>query len=141
MATISKFYKRLRGLCEERDMTINELVRDLGLSSGSPTAWKCGTVPRSSTLFKIASYFGITTDYLTGASDLRFVPLFEDVGGAKISRKGRFLLLPNHVDIFDAMRQIGVAGSKRIYGALPHTPLKELFEKSSFRIFKNFHSF
>lgn len=66
MVVISEFYKRLRDLCEERSMTINELVKILDLSSGSPTAWKNGTVPRNATLTKIADYFGITTDYLLG---------------------------------------------------------------------------
>ena len=66
MAIISEFYKRLRDLCEERNMTVNELVRILDLSSGSPTAWKNGTIPRSATLSKIADYFGVTTDYLCG---------------------------------------------------------------------------
>ena len=64
MGNISKFYKRLRDLCEERSMTVNELAKILDLSSGSPTAWKSGTVPRSATLVKIAEYFGVTKDYL-----------------------------------------------------------------------------
>lgn len=66
MAIISEFYKRLRDLCEERNMTINELVKILDLSSGSPTAWKNGTIPRNATLVKIADYFGTSTDYLVG---------------------------------------------------------------------------
>lgn len=64
MAIISEFYKRLRDLCEERSMTVNELVKILDLSSGSPTAWKNGTVPRNATLTKLAEYFGVSTDYL-----------------------------------------------------------------------------
>lgn len=66
MAIISEFYKRLRDLCEERSMTVNELVKILDLSSGSPTAWKNGTIPRNATLVKIADYFGVTTEYLKG---------------------------------------------------------------------------
>ena len=69
MAIISEFYKRLRDLCEERNMTVNELVKVLDLSSGSPTAWKSGTIPRSVTLTKIANYFGVTTDYLSGVEN------------------------------------------------------------------------
>lgn len=61
---ISDFYKRLRDLCEKRGMTINELVKSLELSSGSPTAWKNGVMPRQSTLTRIADYFGVTIDYL-----------------------------------------------------------------------------
>ena len=69
MAIISEFYKRLRDLCEERNMTVNELVKILDLSSGSPTAWKNGTIPRNVTLVKIADYFGVTTDYLSGVEN------------------------------------------------------------------------
>ena len=66
MAAISEFYKRLRNLCEERNMTVNELVKTLELSSGSPTAWKNGTVPRNATLSKLSNFFGVTEDYLMG---------------------------------------------------------------------------
>lgn len=66
MAIISEFYKRLRDLCEERNMTVNELVRILDLSSGSPTAWKSGATPRRATVQKIADYFHVSADYLLG---------------------------------------------------------------------------
>lgn len=66
MAIISEFYKRLRDLCEERNMTVNELVKVLDLSSGSPTAWKNGTIPRQSTLAKLAEYFDVSINYLSG---------------------------------------------------------------------------
>lgn len=66
MATISVFYKRLRELCEESNMTVNELVRILNLSTGSPTAWKSGATPRQSTVQKIADYFHVSSDYLVG---------------------------------------------------------------------------
>lgn len=66
MSIISEFYKRLRDLCEERSMTVNELVKILDLASGSPTAWKNGTIPRDTTLVKIADYLGVTTEYLKG---------------------------------------------------------------------------
>ena len=64
MANISEFYKRLREICEENNLTVNELAQTLGLSSGSPTAWKNGAVPRAATLEKIATYFGVSVDYL-----------------------------------------------------------------------------
>lgn len=66
MANISDFYKRLRDLCEQKDMTVNELAAALGLSSGSPTAWKNGTVPRVKTIERIAAYFGVSSDMLIG---------------------------------------------------------------------------
>ena len=69
MANVSKFYKRLRDLCEDRNMTVNELVQILDLSTGSPTAWKNGTVPRAATIQKIAQYFIVSADYLSGLTD------------------------------------------------------------------------
>ena len=66
MVIITEFYKKLRALCEERGLTINELVKILDLSSGSPTAWKKGSAPRQATLSKIADYFGVSSDYLLG---------------------------------------------------------------------------
>ncbi len=67
MANISEFYKRLREICEENNLTVNELAQTLGLSSGSPTAWKNGAVPRTSTVEKIAAYFGVSVDRLLGS--------------------------------------------------------------------------
>lgn len=64
MANISEFYKRLREICEENNLTVNELAQTLGLSSGSPTAWKNGAVPRAATVEKIAAYFGVSVDRL-----------------------------------------------------------------------------
>ena len=52
-------------------MTVNELVKILDLSSGSPTAWKNGTIPRNATLIKIADYFSVTTDYLSGIENTK----------------------------------------------------------------------
>lgn len=69
MANIPIFYKRLRDFCEENSMTINELIKILDLSSGSPTAWKGGVSPRPSTVAKIADYFCTTADYLLGRTD------------------------------------------------------------------------
>lgn len=69
MANISDFYKRLRDLCEQNGMTVNELAAALGLSSGSPTAWKNGTVPRTKTIERISEYFGVSPDTFSGQKE------------------------------------------------------------------------
>ena len=66
MATISKFYKNLRDLCEQNNMTVNELAQALNLSTGSPTAWKNGAIPRPATIEKIAAYFGVSSGAVLG---------------------------------------------------------------------------
>ncbi len=78
MVIITEFYKRLRALCEERGMTVNEMVKILDLSSGSPTAWKKGAVPRNATLSKISDYFGVSVGYLLGKDNQKEKPLVND---------------------------------------------------------------
>ena len=42
----------------------DEVREQLGFSTGLPTAWKNGAVPRGVTLQKLADYFHVTTDEL-----------------------------------------------------------------------------
>ena len=60
------FYEIVNNLCKERKTTITNMAIDIGLSNAAPTSWRKGAVPKSSTLEKIAKYFGVTTDYLLG---------------------------------------------------------------------------
>lgn len=60
------FFDRFAELCKSSGETPNYVAKKIGVSSGSVTAWKNGTEPRSSTAAKIADYFGVSTDYLLG---------------------------------------------------------------------------
>lgn len=51
-------------LCNEKNTKPNPVAKELGIPSGSVTDWKNGKIPRSTTLQKLADYFGVTTDYL-----------------------------------------------------------------------------
>ncbi len=64
------FFSRYEALCRGRKETPNSVARQLGVSSGSVTAWKRGAAPRNETLSKIADYFEVSTDYLLGKTDL-----------------------------------------------------------------------
>jgi len=57
------FWNRFSELCVKRKKTPTSVVSDLGLARGAVTKWKNGTLPNKTTLSKIASYFGVTTDY------------------------------------------------------------------------------
>ena len=56
-------------LCNQRETTPTRVVRELGIPSGSVTSWKNGMTPRSTTVQKLADYFGVTSDYLLGKTD------------------------------------------------------------------------
>ena len=65
----SSFFARFSALCKESGTTPNAVAKQIGVSSGSVTAWKNGTAPRNATLAMIADYFGVTTDYLLGKNN------------------------------------------------------------------------
>lgn len=73
------FFTRFQDLCRRNGTSVNAVGREIGASSGSITAWKNGTEPRSGTLVKIAEYFGVTTDYLLGMDEAQPMDLLDQV--------------------------------------------------------------
>jgi transcriptional regulator with XRE-family HTH domain len=64
------FYERVKALCEQRGISITALVRELGFSASAGTTWKASTnMPRSSTVKKVAEYFGLSVDELKKGID------------------------------------------------------------------------
>ncbi len=62
----SEFYLRFRDLCKAAGRSPNSVARELGIPSGSVTAWKQGATPRSKAAGKIAAHFGVTESWLKG---------------------------------------------------------------------------
>lgn len=60
------FWKIFFSLCKSKEKSPNGVARELGIASGTVTAWKNGKVPHHGTLVKLADYFGVTVDYLLG---------------------------------------------------------------------------
>lgn len=60
------FYDRFMGLCKKVGKSSAAVCRELGLNNSSATAWKRGSIPKSETLQKLATYFGVSVDYLLG---------------------------------------------------------------------------
>lgn len=75
------FFERYCGLCKDQGSTPNGVAKKLGVASASVTQWKQGSVPRVETLAKIADYFGVTVDYLTGKSDERKMSVLPEKNG------------------------------------------------------------
>lgn len=65
------FYERYKILCAEKGYRPQsaEILETLGVSSGTITGWRKGSIPDFKTLQKIADYFGVTVGYLMGISD------------------------------------------------------------------------
>ena len=61
------FWDNYVDLCTKNGKTPNGAAEEIGISSGSITAWKKGRVPRPQNQKQIADYFGVTVDYLLNA--------------------------------------------------------------------------
>lgn len=60
------FWNNFVTLCNEKGISANGVCSQLGLSNATATKWKSGSVPRSTTLKKIADYFGVSVEQLIG---------------------------------------------------------------------------
>lgn len=58
------FYENVKALCKARGTTITKMSEEIGLSNAAASSWKKGSIPRSTTVQKIADYFCVSTDYL-----------------------------------------------------------------------------
>ena len=63
------FWERFTKECELKGATPNQIAPEIGVSSGTLTKWKKGTLPNVDKLIAVSSYFGVTTDYLLGLSE------------------------------------------------------------------------
>lgn len=69
------FYDRYQQLCVEAGSSATGVAVSVGISRASVSDWKNkGAVPSASSLKKIADYFGVSTDYLLGKTDIKNPP-------------------------------------------------------------------
>lgn len=66
------FPTRFRNLCDEWEKTRVELAEEFNVTRQTITNWQTGfTVPDSKNLRDIARYFGVTTDYILGLTEIK----------------------------------------------------------------------
>jgi transcriptional regulator with XRE-family HTH domain len=56
---VTRFYKTYTKLCDRARKSPNAIAKELGISSGSVTAWKQGRTPKHETIEKIANFFDV----------------------------------------------------------------------------------
>lgn len=69
------FWDNFFSLCSRAGLSPNAVAKELGIPSGSITAWSKGSVPRNNTLKKIAEHFGVSVDWLLDKSGQQEKPL------------------------------------------------------------------
>ena len=65
---MSKLYETIEQLCKNKGVNITKMCKDAGVSRGSLTDLKMERSAELSTssMSKLAEYFGVSTDYLLG---------------------------------------------------------------------------
>jgi repressor LexA len=67
-------YERYARVRDDRGLTDAEVGRRTGISKSTFSDWKRGkSTPKADKLFRIAQVLGVTPEFLTGMTDLRFV--------------------------------------------------------------------
>lgn len=64
----------LKKLCDEQGISVNTLEERIDLSKNTLYSWKKST-PKGSNLVKVADYFNVSTDYLLGRTDKKYLEL------------------------------------------------------------------
>ena len=65
----SILYQRIKELCKQRDITLSELAKAVGVSDTVFRTWKESS-PSIDKVRRIAEYFRVSTDYLIGITDI-----------------------------------------------------------------------
>ena len=58
------FYERLQQLCKEKGTSVSNMLKELGLSTGSTGNWKKGQLPKGDILVKISEYLDTSIDFI-----------------------------------------------------------------------------
>ena len=62
--------KNIRALCDENDISISALEKELGIGNGTLSHWDSKS-PRVDLLKKVADYFGVSIEYFLDESEER----------------------------------------------------------------------
>lgn len=96
------FYNRFCELCAEQHIAPTTFTENtLKMSKGNVSKWKDGKPPKSDTVQKIAAYFGVSTDYLLGNTDIKNKP-----AATEDDELLKLLDNPINREIFDKMSKL-----------------------------------
>ena len=96
---------KIKELAKQRNISLAELERRTGLSSGSIT--KCGkSAPSVDKLEKIAEYFHVSTDYLLGRTDNPHMGMSEKQKELTIEEALKSVMSYNGKEVSENDRQV-----------------------------------
>lgn len=66
----NNIYLRVKMLCEQHNLTVPKLESILGFGKTTIKKWEDSS-PSADKIIKVANYFGVSTDYLLGVTDIQ----------------------------------------------------------------------
>lgn len=106
MASI--LYSRIEELCDSNEITITRLEKECGFSNATIKKWKDTSTPGIDKVQRIARYFGVSTDYLLGITDIP-TPVEEILGDNDIVTLQRAKSKMSPVDRERMMQMLKIA--------------------------------
>lgn len=97
------FIDKVDKLLRERGMTRKQMLADLKMGSNQCTYWARGSMPNRATVTAIANYFGVSVDFLLGATDDPAPPAPADSSLTELEQT-----------LIEAFRAVGAEGKLRI---------------------------
>lgn len=96
---------KIKELAKQRNISLAELERRTGLSSGSITKWG-KSAPSVDKLAKIAEYFHVSTDYLLGRTDTPHMGMSEKQKEMTIEEALKSVMSYNGKEVSENDRQV-----------------------------------
>lgn len=62
-------YQRIELLCQQRDISVYKLEKELHLARNTIKNWQTGAIPSGRMLLLVANYFNVSIDYLFGRTE------------------------------------------------------------------------
>lgn len=89
---MSTFYDNYIKLCAVHDKSPTAVSKEIGLSNAAASGWKNGKKPSAVTKQKLADYFGVTVEELTGEEQKEKPNALDGIELEKLSPARRVLL-------------------------------------------------
>lgn len=89
---MSTFYDNYIKLCVVHDKSPTAVSKEIGLSNAAASGWKNGKKPSAVTKQKLADYFGVTVEELTGEEQKEKPNALDGIELEKLSPARRALL-------------------------------------------------
>ena len=87
------FFDIFQSLCNKKGVSCKRAAEEIGLSNSIATKWKkTGATPSGETLHRIATYFGVSADYLLGKSEKENAPALTEKDRRDIAKDLKAML-------------------------------------------------